>query len=102
MHLPTTSLVTLSLALHPPVGINPPTYYLLTLRWCTESTPVCPLQHQDIGAPEIQLYALNKLPYGRLDSKLIGLDEGVIFVTYSSLIASQDSGKTRFNQILNW
>ena len=42
---------------------------------------------QDIGAPDIQLYALNKRPYGRLDSKAIGLDEGVIFLTYSSLIA---------------
>jgi hypothetical protein len=33
---------------------------------------------------------LNKLPYGKLDSAKVGIKEGVIFLTYSSLIASSD------------
>lgn len=34
------------------------------------------------------LHALNKLPYGKLSGHKIGVKEGVMFLTYSSLISS--------------
>ena len=48
------------------------------------------------------MHALNKLPYVKLDSKSVGVKEGVIFSTYSSLIASSDRGRTRMQQLVQW
>ena len=42
------------------------------------------------AATDIPIHALNKLPYAKLDSAKVGVKEGVIFLTYSSLIASSD------------
>ncbi|XP_004488559.1 protein FORGETTER 1 [Cicer arietinum] len=56
----------------------------------------------DMGASCIQVHALNKLPYSKLESKSVGVREGVIFLTYSSLIASSDRGRTRIQQLVQW
>ncbi|XP_024532194.1 protein FORGETTER 1 [Selaginella moellendorffii] len=56
----------------------------------------------DIGATSIEVHALNKLPYGKLDSKAIGVKEGVIFLTYNSLIASSEKGRSRLQQLIQW
>jgi hypothetical protein len=48
------------------------------------------------------VHALNKLPYSWLDSKAIGITEGVVFVTYSSLIASSEKGLSRLQQLVQW
>lgn len=48
------------------------------------------------------VHALNKLPYSKLDSKSVGIREGVIFLTYSSLIASSEKGRTRLQQLVQW
>jgi hypothetical protein len=44
----------------------------------------------DAGATDIPLHPLNKLPYGKLASAKVGLYEGVIFLTYASLISSSE------------
>ena len=54
----------------------------------------------DAGAPDIEVHALNKQPYGKLDSKKLDIQEGVLFSTYSSLIASSDKGRSRLQQII--
>lgn len=48
------------------------------------------------------VHALNKLPYSKLDSKSVGVKEGVIFLTYSSLIASSEKGRSRMGQLVQW
>ena len=47
-----------------------------------------PLQLHNCAAEDLPLHALNKLPYGKLAGARIGVKEGVIFLTYSSLISS--------------
>lgn len=56
----------------------------------------------DVGAMCIEVHALNKLPYSKLDSRSVGIKEGVIFLTYSSLIASSEKGRTRLQQLVQW
>ncbi|PSS06282.1 Protein strawberry notch like [Actinidia chinensis var. chinensis] len=56
----------------------------------------------DINATCIEVHALNKLPYSKLDSKSVGVREGVVFLTYSSLIASSEKGRSRLQQIVQW
>ncbi|XP_010670017.2 protein FORGETTER 1 [Beta vulgaris subsp. vulgaris] len=56
----------------------------------------------DVGATSVEVHALNKLPYGKLDSKSVGIREGVLFSTYSSLIASSEKGKSRLSQLVQW
>ncbi|CAA6668669.1 unnamed protein product [Spirodela intermedia] len=56
----------------------------------------------DVGATTVEVHALNKLPYSKLDSKAVGIKDGVIFLTYSSLIASSDKGRSRLQQLLQW
>ncbi|XP_076928744.1 protein FORGETTER 1-like [Bidens hawaiensis] len=56
----------------------------------------------DVGATCIEVHALNKLKYSKLDSKTVGIYEGVIFLTYSSLIASSDTGRSRLKQLVQW
>lgn len=51
---------------------------------CLSSSPNPP------AATDIPIHALNKLPYGKLDSARVGVKEGVIFLTYSSLISSSE------------
>lgn len=48
------------------------------------------------------MHALNKLPYSKLDSKSVGIREGVVFSTYSSLIASSEKGRSRLQQLVQW
>ena len=48
------------------------------------------------------VHALNKLPYSKLDSKSVGVKEGVVFLTYSSLIASSEKGRSRLQQLAQW
>lgn len=48
------------------------------------------------------MHALNKLPYSKLESKSVGVREGVIFMTYSTLIASSEKGRTRLQQLVQW
>ena len=48
------------------------------------------------------VHALNKLPYSKLDSKSVGVREGVVFLTYSSLIASSEKGRSRLQQLVQW
>ena len=50
----------------------------------------------------LAVHALNKLPYSKLDSKSLGIKEGVIFSTYSSLIASSEKGRSRLQQLVQW
>ncbi|KAL4597716.1 hypothetical protein ACB092_11G008800 [Castanea dentata] len=56
----------------------------------------------DVGANCIEVHALNKLPYSKLDSKSVGIKEGVVFLTYSSLIASSEKGRSRLLQLVQW
>ncbi|CAJ2659094.1 unnamed protein product [Trifolium pratense] len=56
----------------------------------------------DMGASCIEVHALNKLPYTKLDSDTVGVREGVIFLTYSSLIASSSKGRSRLQQLVQW
>nr|XP_028958706.1 protein FORGETTER 1 isoform X1 [Malus domestica] len=56
----------------------------------------------DVCATCIEVHALNKLPYSKLDSKSVGVKEGVIFLTYSSLIASSEKGRSRMGQLVQW
>lgn len=51
---------------------------------------------------DLTVHALNKLPYAKLDSKAVGIREGVVFLTYSSLIASSDKGHSRLDQLVKW
>ncbi|XP_028064644.1 protein FORGETTER 1-like isoform X3 [Camellia sinensis] len=56
----------------------------------------------DVGAMCIEVHALNKLPYSKLNSKACGVREGVIFLTYSCLIASSENGRSRLKQLVQW
>ncbi|XP_045800406.1 protein FORGETTER 1-like isoform X2 [Trifolium pratense] len=56
----------------------------------------------DAGATCIEVHALNKLPYSKLDSKSVGIKEGVVFLTYNSLIASSEKGRSRLQQLVQW
>ncbi|KAA3452504.1 protein strawberry notch-like [Gossypium australe] len=56
----------------------------------------------DVGAACIEVHALNKLPYSKLDSKSVGINQGVVFLTYSSLIASSEKGRSRLQQLVQW
>ncbi|XP_044468508.1 protein FORGETTER 1 [Mangifera indica] len=56
----------------------------------------------DVGATCVEVHALNKLPYSKLDSRSVGIKEGVVFLTYSSLIASSEKGRSRLQQLVQW
>ncbi|XP_010537824.1 PREDICTED: protein strawberry notch [Tarenaya hassleriana] len=56
----------------------------------------------DVGATCAEVHALNKLPYSKLDSKSVGIKEGVVFLTYNSLIASSEKGRSRMQQLVQW
>ncbi|XP_073000947.1 LOW QUALITY PROTEIN: protein FORGETTER 1 [Typha latifolia] len=56
----------------------------------------------DVGATCVEVHALNKLPYSKLDSKAVGIKDGVVFLTYSSLIASSERGRSRLQQLVQW
>ncbi|XP_050215928.1 protein FORGETTER 1 isoform X2 [Mercurialis annua] len=56
----------------------------------------------DVGATYIEVHALNKLSYAKLDAKSVGVREGVVFSTYSSLIASSEKGRSRLQQLVQW
>ncbi|KAI0507168.1 hypothetical protein KFK09_013289 [Dendrobium nobile] len=56
----------------------------------------------DVGAASVEVHALNKLPYSKLDSKAVGIKDGVVFLTYNSLIASSEKGRSRLQQLLQW
>ncbi|KAK1397101.1 hypothetical protein POM88_006964 [Heracleum sosnowskyi] len=56
----------------------------------------------DVGAIFIKVHALNKLAYSKLDVKAVGVREGVVFLTYSSLIASSTNGRSRLKQLVQW
>ncbi|GLU08554.1 hypothetical protein SLE2022_254600 [Rubroshorea leprosula] len=56
----------------------------------------------DVGAIYVEVHALNKLPYSKLDSKSVGIKEGVVFLTYNSLIASSEKGRSRLQQLVQW
>ncbi|KAK1374202.1 Protein strawberry notch like [Heracleum sosnowskyi] len=56
----------------------------------------------DVGAIFIKVHALNKHSYSKLDSKAVGVREGVVFLTYSTLIASSANGRSRLKQLVQW
>ncbi|GMH45404.1 hypothetical protein BSKO_13361 [Bryopsis sp. KO-2023] len=58
----------------------------------------------DVGADFIKVHPLNKMPYAPLDSHRCGAEDGVIFLTYSTLISSTEKGvrQTRLKQLLDW
>lgn len=55
---------------------------------------------RDMGDNGIEVHALNKKAYGPLASK--GVEEGVLFCSYSTLIASQGGRSTRLDQVVQW
>ncbi|XP_055306092.1 protein strawberry notch-like [Sitodiplosis mosellana] len=62
---------------------------------------------EDIGAKGIEVYHLNKFKYAKIDSSTNGgVDTGVIFSTYSSLISGTKSAKAKYNtrlkQLVDW
>lgn len=64
---------------------------LLKKRRCAHATQPAghpPLPRHPTAAGHLPLYALNKLPYGKLAGAKIGVKEGVMFLTYSSLTSS--------------
>lgn len=60
------------------------------------------VNHKMIYCLLFAVHALNKLPYSKLDSKSVGVREGVVFLTYSSLIASSEKGRSRLQQLVQW
>lgn len=44
----------------------------------------------DVGACYVDLHPLNKIPYTALRSKKCGVENGVVFLTYSTLISSTE------------
>ncbi|KAK9811987.1 hypothetical protein WJX73_006484 [Symbiochloris irregularis] len=56
----------------------------------------------DVGAKDVAVHPLNKLPYAALDSERVGIQEGVMFLTYASLASSSESGATRLDQLATW
>ena len=65
-----------------------------------EHPPLVCRDLDDIGASEIAIQPLNKLPYGKIDSCKPKFSDGVIFLTYSSLISSSD--KVCLRSMLHW
>lgn len=63
---------------------------------------------RDIGASKIQVHALNKFKYAKINSASNGnVKKGVVFSTYSAMIGestNRDAGKykSRFKQLLQW
>ncbi|KAI5695682.1 hypothetical protein M8J75_001855 [Diaphorina citri] len=62
---------------------------------------------KDIGAPKIEVHAMNKFKYAKISSAPNGnVKKGVIFSTYSALIGESNSAggayKTRLKQLLQW
>lgn len=63
---------------------------------------------RDIGAGKIQVYALNKFKYAKINSAANGnIKKGVVFSTYSAMIGesnNRDAGKykSRLKQLLQW
>lgn len=63
---------------------------------------------KDIGAGKIQVHALNKFKYAKINSSVNGnVKKGVVFSTYSAMIgesSNRDAGKykSRFKQLLQW
>ncbi|XP_055599297.1 protein strawberry notch isoform X2 [Uranotaenia lowii] len=62
---------------------------------------------RDIGASRIEVHALNKLKYAKINSSINNnIKKGVIFGTYSALIGESQSSeskyKTRLKQLLQW
>lgn len=58
---------------------------------------------KDVGAENIKVTLINDLKYSDVDKQEIS--EGVLFVTYSGLIAeatTDDPIDSRFKQIVNW
>jgi|EP00966_Prymnesium_polylepis_P183630 hypothetical protein len=53
----------------------------------------------DIGAKHIKLQSLTDTDYGDIAK---GFKEGVLLVTYTCLIKAGKSGKTRFDQLVEW
>ena len=60
------------------------------IRSLLTDSPLLCRDLDDIGASEIAVQPLNKLPYGKIDSCKPKFSDGVIFLTYSSLISSSD------------
>lgn len=62
----------------------------------------------DIGADNIPLHLLTKLPYGSIKTGKSIINNGIIFATYSSLISeTKSSGRSsvknsRLEQLLDW
>tara|TARA_B100000513_G_scaffold111919_1_gene48791 strand:+ start:1317 stop:6272 length:4956 start_codon:yes stop_codon:yes gene_type:complete len=57
---------------------------------------------RDIGADDIEVRNLTKLPYGKLESQKCGkFKEGVLYSTYSALV-SGSKGDKRLDQIIAW
>ncbi|KAJ8432511.1 hypothetical protein Cgig2_001104 [Carnegiea gigantea] len=47
-------------------------------------------------------FMMHELPYGELDSKSVGIIEGVLFLTYGSLIVSSVHGCSHLDQLVQW
>jgi hypothetical protein len=62
----------------------------------------------DVGATDLPLHALNKLPYGKMSSvnfikkAKVDVTEGVMFLTYNALTSSADNGRSRIKQLIEW
>ncbi|XP_033106947.1 protein strawberry notch-like isoform X2 [Anneissia japonica] len=58
---------------------------------------------RDIGATDISVCLLSKVKYGNLNSKSLGIRDGVVFSTYSSLIReSRGNNESRINELVQW
>ena len=50
----------------------------------------------------MSVFAVHELPYGELDSKSVGIIEGVLFLTYGSLIVSSEHVCSHLDQLVQW
>ena len=50
----------------------------------------------------VQVHALNKQSYQPLEGAKVGIQDGVVFLTYASLAASDSSGLSRLQQLVDW
>lgn len=62
---------------------------------------------RDIGATKIEVHALNKFKYAKINSTINGnVKKGVVFSTYSAMIGESNSStgkyKSRLKQLLQW
>ncbi len=70
--------------------------------WCSTSTALlhdARRDFADLGRPDVPIHPLHRQPYGELPA---GVGDGIMFVTYQSLIAQNKKNERRLDQLVAW